>query len=112
MLYCILHKKLQHGRGKVSFAFFQFEADVRDDPLRRGRTCIRYKYDSRNFYLISDGNQIPVRLVMMYRLHFRQVTQELAGKFGIFLYQFQQVVEVVEHEVRINLQLQRVELRL
>lgn len=32
MLYCILHKKLQHGRGKVSFAFFQLEADVRDDP--------------------------------------------------------------------------------
>lgn len=78
MLYCILHKKLQHGRGKVSFAFFQFEADVRDDPSDVAHLH-QIQVWFKELYLISDGNQIPVQIGDDVPVHFRQVTQELAA---------------------------------
>ena len=109
MLYCILHKKLQHGRGKVSFAFFQFEADVRDDPPT-WRT-IEYKYALKDFISSLTGIRFGSRLSDDVCGTLSTVTQNCRPSWYL-LYQFQQVVEIDEHEVRINLQLQRVELRL
>lgn len=75
------------------------------------RTFIKYKYESRNLISSATGIRLRSRLVMMYRYTFDRLLRNFPAS-SVSSSMFQQVVEVVEHEVRVDLQFQRVELRL
>jgi len=107
----VLHQQLQHGRRNEALALPGFGAYLRGDAFAVAHFHqIEVGVEEADF--VGYGYQVAIQVGDDVAIDFRQVVQELACKTGLFFNQCQQVVEVVEHEVRIDLQLQRVELRL
>ena len=59
---------------------------------------------------MCEGNEIGVEIGDDVGVEFGEVSEEVGGKFGMLVYELEEVVEVVEDEVGINLEVEGVEL--